>query len=336
MEEQEKEPTIRRTKRPRVSPSEEGRVDPGAIGEKENEELSLEEEDDESSEEIRHAFARVNNDEIDVESDSSSDSEESSEEDENVPVFFPGMLKREKMSAGERVVLRKLKKYAGKRITVPWKKLDVLNQLMNTKFRRKCENDAQSSRTFYPAPKQFIKPFKGRTANALRDTAWYRIQSDINIMYRYIMWSLLQMEENKTEIASHMMMSVVIPFVYHLLSSCQRERLNVRYSSPVVKALYEDDTEPMIRPAHMKKAKKLAEQQKDLHTISGSFFGQGGRGRGSFRRARGSFFGPQRGRRPSWSGRRTSRSPFRQQQQQPQQQNKGRYNQFNKQKEQKN
>jgi hypothetical protein len=287
------------------------------IGARENVEDTLLEDEENSSAYESGALIRNANNDVDDGESISSQSENSSEEEDIPQPSFPGMLKKNKMTSAERTVLRNLKKHTSKTIKGSWKDLDVLNQLMDPKVRRKFEVDAQSSRTFYPAPKQFMKPFKGKSMNAFRDTAWYRMQTDINIMYRFVMWSLSQLESNNISIAKRALTSVVVPFIYHLLSRCQRERINVRYPQGVVNALYDDDTEPMIRPGHMRKAKRLAAQQKDLKTISGSFFGQGGRGRGISRRPRGSFFGPQKSRRFSWPGRK-NRFPQEQQQQQKQ------------------
>jgi hypothetical protein len=250
-----------------------------------------------------------------------SDSDCSSEDTDIPQPHFPGILKKEKMTLSERTALRNLKRFTSKTIRGSWNELDVLNHLMNPKMRRKFESDAQASRTFYPAPKQFMKPFKGRTANAFRDTAWYRMQTDINIMYRFIMWSLVKMEEGSINAAKKAIMSVVVPFIFHLLSRCQRERINVRYPQGVVNALYDDDTEPMIRPGHMKRAKRLAAQQKDLRTISSSFFGQGSRGRGNFRHQRSSFLGSQRTKRFGWNARKNQYYQ-QHQQQKPQQRNR--------------
>jgi hypothetical protein len=62
-----------------------------------------------------------------------------------------------------------------------------------------------------------MKHFKGRTTNAFRDTEWYRMQTDINIMYTFVMWSLTKMEEGNISAAKKAIMSVVVPFIYHLL-----------------------------------------------------------------------------------------------------------------------
>jgi hypothetical protein len=275
--------------------------------------------EDENGDDDLGAFIRDNDDTLDQErEDSSSNSEVVSElEDDSSQPYFPAMLARSRMSLPEKRVLRKLSNYTSHIIRGPWENLDILNEMLDPKMRRKLEVNAQASRTFYPAPKQFIRPLKGRTANTISDTAWYRTQSDVNIMYRFIMWSLLKLEEGNVALASRAIMTVVIPLIYHLLSRCQRERINLRYPRKVVNALYEADSEPMIRPGHLEKAKQLAAQQKDLRTITNSFFGQGSRGRGSPFHPRGSFLGSRRGIRYGWQ---TRRGRFPQQQQQQQQQ----------------
>jgi hypothetical protein len=301
-----------KTKRKRVQPEIE-------VEEEEEETLEADqrflEEEEESTDGDPGAFIREAGGESEEDDLPSSMSVESSEEVESAHPHFPGMVSERKMTWAEKKVLKKLRKNSTKTIKGSWKNLDVLNQIMDSKLRRKLEVDAQASRTFYPAAKQLMKPFKGKDPNAARDTAWYRMQSDVNIMYRYVMWALAKLEENNAASATRAITTIVIPLIYHLLSRCQRERINLRYSQGVVKALYDDDTEPMIRPGHLKRAKRLAAQQKDLKTISSSFFGGGSRGRGSFSRARGTFLGSQKGNRGSWSGR-GSRFPQYQQQQQ--------------------
>jgi hypothetical protein len=277
----------------------------------------ISQEDDESTDDDPGVCIRGTSDEFEEEQECSSNSRESSAEEDISQSRFPSMLKEEKMTQAERKVLKSLRRYTSKAIRGPWNRVDVLNQMMEPKLRRKLESDAQAARTFYPAPKQFMKPFKGKTPNAASDTTWYRMQSDINILYRYIMWTLLKIEEDNTGLACRAVTTVVVPLIYHLLSRCQRERLNLRYSQKVVNALYDNDAEPMIRPDHMKRAKQLAAQQKDLQTIAGSFFGRGSRGRGRPFRSRGTFLGSHRGSRFIWAGR-GGRSPQYQQQRQHQ------------------
>lgn len=238
-------------------------------------------------------------DNLDEECDNDSDELLEDEDDDDMddimsPLRFPGMLANEDLFECELNVKRDLKRMTAKYLKNPWKDIDILNEIMDPKLRRRFEVGALSSRTFYPAPKTFVKPLRGRTANAFRDTAWYRLQSDINIMYRYLMYSIAQMQDGNTESAYSVLMTVVIPFVYHMLSCCNRERMNVRYPTGVVSALYDDDTEPFVRPELLKRAKRLAAERKDMETLSDSFFGRGDRKRGSFSRSRRNSSGPRR------------------------------------------
>jgi hypothetical protein len=214
-----------------------------------------------------------------------------------IPLRFPGMLRKEELYECELLVRRDLKAITSKYVRSDWKEIDILNEIMDSKLRKRFELGAMASRTFYPAPRQFIKPLKGNKQNAFRDTAWYRMQCDITIMYRFLMWSVAQLQNQNAEGAYGVLMSVVIPFIYHLLSCCQKERLNVRYPQGVVNVLYSEDSEPFLRPAHLKKAKRVVAERKDMSALSDSFFGQGDRRRGGFNRSRRIPFGPQKRRR---------------------------------------
>jgi hypothetical protein len=244
----------------------------------------------------------------------------SSSDDEGLAdsvLHFPGMLQKDEMTPSELRIRDNLKLITAKYLHATWKDLDILNEMMDTKLRKRLEDGAMSLRTFFPATRQFMKPLKGRTPSAFRDAAFYRLQCDLNIMYRYVMWCANQFQNENYEDGYNGLLSVVVPLIYHLLSSCQKERLTVRYPQGVVNALYEEETEPMLRPRQLQRVKKLAAQQKHISSISDSFFFRGSRRRGNFPRPRGSSFGSRTDKR-RFTGTR-SRFPPRPQQQQHQQ-----------------